>query len=877
MRAVEVHFDAPVLRQWHVDLLTWLSEVPDVVVLADWVPDKPTQGLERLIALEGRLHGLESGSLSPADPSALAPFTPTPTPAVDLVVDLTGSAASTDRTWRVLFDGRPGEKALLDALRQGRMPLVTVVDADGDTLTEGRPGSDSPGLLATELADVAAGVTTLVVGAVEGRRFASPVTDSPVHRRPAPLGVLAARRVFDATRHRIYRVLYRAPHWRVGWRTVDGDSPGLPGAPDGRWHDLPDDGHHFYADPFPFVHDDRTFLFVEDFDHRVGKGVISVIECDDSGPVGTPRPVLTHDVHLSYPFVLEHDGEVWMIPETSGARTVELYRAVDFPETWEREAVLLEGIEASDATALLHNGRWWLFATVGHGGSLSDSLHLWSADDLRGPWTPHAQNPVLVDIASARPAGRIIEHDGRLLRPAQDGRGGYGAALTLTEITRLDDEAFEQRVVSHLGPSEQWPGRRLHTLNEAGGIEVIDGSRMSPRFRRTPVQHRELTAGGDSGFTVQREDDLDLLGEAYSALYEHSDATPFQHGVWLQHVYTRLAPARSATRCIVTARRAADGKLVMVMPLLRRRQGLLRMVEFADLGVADYAAPVLDRRVAAALRADPTVSRRISTALGRFDLLRIERVADSPDAVQSLVADARSKRHLYRTHTVRLPGTMEAWRKGTSRSFNRYLKRKAKKLATYGEPRLRTVTDPEEIDGLMTLLQSYREARFRDSRAVDLVQDPDCFALYSAVARDGAAGIGPARLSVLEVDSEPVALSLDLVGRDVDYYLIPGYSTELQGCSLGLTLVEMLVAAAIDRGQANYDLTVGDESYKADFGAVSRPLFEVYLPRTALGHAAAVGRTAYLHARRQAKRALTTWESRRRESTAQKTAASTSS
>lgn len=169
-----------------------------------------------------------------------------------------------------------------------------------------------------------------------------------------------------------------------------------------------------------------------------------------------------------------------MIPETSAARTIELYRAVEFPWRWELHSTLVEGVQASDATPFVHDGRWWITATVGFGGSTSDSLCLWSAPDLWGPWAPHKNNPVLVDIASARPAGHVHIRDGHLVRPVQDSRDGYGTAMALAEITRLDDEGFEQRIVAQYHPGSAWPGRKLHTFNTAGGVEVVDGS----RFRR---------------------------------------------------------------------------------------------------------------------------------------------------------------------------------------------------------------------------------------------------------------------------------------------------------------------------------------------------------------------------------------------------------
>jgi hypothetical protein len=195
------------------------------------------------------------------------------------------------------------------------------------------------------------------------------------------------------------------------------------------------------------------------------------------------RPVLEEPWHLSYPFLIEHGGEIFMIPESSANRTVTLYRAVDFPRRWVREANLLEGIEASDATIVRHAGRCWMFATTRDGaGSHSDTLSIFMAEDLFGPWRPHPGNPILVDAGSARPAGNVVERRGRLWRPVQDCRGGYGAALGLAEIVRLDEEDFGQIVRRVLRPGEHWPGRKLHTLNRAGSLETIDGSGYSPKL-----------------------------------------------------------------------------------------------------------------------------------------------------------------------------------------------------------------------------------------------------------------------------------------------------------------------------------------------------------------------------------------------------------
>ncbi|MDQ4054469.1 MAG: formyl transferase [Actinomycetota bacterium] len=487
---VELRLSRSGLRGWQVELARALSRLRGTSVGATWSgsPLSPPPAPERLLGLERRLHRLPPAGSARADPRQLEGLAVVRPEAGRMIwLDLTGSPDESTRGWSVRFDGSVGEPAAAAALSSGRFPVVEVVDAAGNVITSGRPGSERPGITAAALDDVLAGCVTLVVAAVRGTPLRLPeslVEQTEQGERDGPPPAWRAVRMLARTpAMRAYRAVYRTPHWRVGWRFVDGE--GLVDSmrhPASGWNDLPDDGHHFYADPFPLEVDGRTYLFVEDFDHRVGRGVISVVEFDERGPLGTPVCALTHDVHLSYPFVLEDDGERWMIPETSGAGTVELYRATGFPTSWTLDSVLLRDLDASDVTPFRHEGRWWLSATVRAGGSCSDALHLWYADSLRGPWTPHEHNPVVLDISSARPAGRVVQRAGRLFRPAQDGAGGYGSAVTLTEIVHLDPAGYEQRLVARLAAGDGWSGRRLHTLNRAGRLEVIDGSSQSARF-----------------------------------------------------------------------------------------------------------------------------------------------------------------------------------------------------------------------------------------------------------------------------------------------------------------------------------------------------------------------------------------------------------
>ena len=499
---VRLRLDGRQARRWHRDLVRRLSETAGTTVEVEFAStDAPAlpANADLLFTLERLIFGLPAQAAStplPAPDRAGLPAVGGHPP--DLILDLVGDrdGGGTARVWHLRYDGQDGEAGLLASLLAGRAPWATVSEG-GRVVASARLGTEMQGRVATAFDDALARTVTLILAALREAPCAAP-GGSPPPDAPAPdlsvaaLASRASRMLAQSVVQRLYRLCFRAPHWRVGWRHLDG--PGvvdLRGHPPSGWVSLRDDGHRFYADPFPLAVEGRTWLFVEEFPHATQKGVISAVEMGRDGPVGTPRPVLEEAHHLSYPFVFARDGALWMVPESSAAGTIDLYRATTFPGGWEKAATLVAGVVASDATLWEQEGRWWLFATVRDApvgaplglGSYSDALHLWSAPDFRGPWTPHARNPVLIDIAAARPAGAILRRaNGDLVRPVQDCTDGYGRALGLARIDRLDDDAFGQTVETVLRAGPHWPGSRLHTLNVGGGFEVIDGSARAPRL-----------------------------------------------------------------------------------------------------------------------------------------------------------------------------------------------------------------------------------------------------------------------------------------------------------------------------------------------------------------------------------------------------------
>jgi hypothetical protein len=498
----QLRVNAQFLRLWHVALLERVSRRAGLVATLDLVPSGAGLGkvAQGLLLLDRAVYGTTPILAGPARPDSAARFQHHTSAPPDIVLDLSDEAhPGAGRRWRLTFDGADtdglsDERALMTLLLRGEAPVARIREAER-VVAVARLGTEHNGSLLSSMDDFLSRTITLVEAALAGTAQSITV---PPPGPPAPppsavslprAGRIAARHLALSMVRHAYRLHYASPHWRVGWRHLDGpDLFDLRRHPDGGWRNLPDDGHRFYADPFPIEHDGGVTVFLEEFAHRSGKGIVSAVQFGAAGPVGRPVPVLELPYHLSYPFVFARDGAFWMVPESCASGTIDLFRATDFPGGWVKAATLVADIVASDATLVEHAGRWWMFATVRDGGgAFSDALHLWWAADFRGPWTPHPGNPVLIDVASARPAGRMVVRRGALLRPVQDCRLGYGRALGIARVTRLDEAGFEQVVETTLGAGPQWPGNRLHTLNSAGGFEFIDGSaRVRRRFwRRT--------------------------------------------------------------------------------------------------------------------------------------------------------------------------------------------------------------------------------------------------------------------------------------------------------------------------------------------------------------------------------------------------------
>lgn len=231
--------------------------------------------------------------------------------------------------------------------------------------------------------------------------------------------------------------------------------------------DVTDARAKFVADPFLVRHGERWCMFFEVLDQDRKLGSIAVAESDDGFRWSYIGIVLQEEFHLSYPFVFAWQGRHYMIPESLRADEVRVYCAESFPRRWSFAGSLIKGRHADPS---LHRGRrhWWLFTCPS--SPRHDTMALFYAPSPLGPWRRHPRNPVVRDDpVTARPAGRPLVVDGRILRFAQQCTPDYGTAVHAMEITSLSQRSYSERPRGEnpiLGPSsEEWNKGGMHHLD----------------------------------------------------------------------------------------------------------------------------------------------------------------------------------------------------------------------------------------------------------------------------------------------------------------------------------------------------------------------------------------------------------------------------
>lgn len=243
--------------------------------------------------------------------------------------------------------------------------------------------------------------------------------------------------------------------------------------------DVRDVQAEFVADPFIIQNDSKFYLFFEIFNKGSGRGEIGLAISADGAKWDYQQVVLREEFHLSYPQVFIIDDEIFMLPETSEANRVLLYKAKQFPFQWEIACELFEG-NFLDPSIVKYEDKWWIFA-----GSEGGNLHLFHSEQLMGPWIEHTQSPMISNnMKISRPGGRIIVSDENVYRYTQSDYPHYGDSVRVFKVNKLSELEYEEEEISLIlsGSKKEgdWRKDGMHhidqlKINDNQWLVAVDG------------------------------------------------------------------------------------------------------------------------------------------------------------------------------------------------------------------------------------------------------------------------------------------------------------------------------------------------------------------------------------------------------------------
>jgi len=195
---------------------------------------------------------------------------------------------------------------------------------------------------------------------------------------------------------------------------------------------------NYFADPFIIEHENFSIIFHEEFDFILNRGVISAtsIEGDKNKYLGV---ILKEDFHLSFPYIFEDNGKLYMIPESNKSNSIRLYECVSFPMKWEFKKTLINNIDSADNILIKKNSTYYILANEKFGNYHGGLSVYFSKDLLSDNWTSHSKNPIEVKYVSRN--GGIIKFQDNYIIPKQVYNYlSYGDSLNFYDLQELSIE-----------------------------------------------------------------------------------------------------------------------------------------------------------------------------------------------------------------------------------------------------------------------------------------------------------------------------------------------------------------------------------------------------------------------------------------------------
>jgi CelD/BcsL family acetyltransferase involved in cellulose biosynthesis len=317
-------------------------------------------------------------------------------------------------------------------------------------------------------------------------------------------------------------------------------------------------------------------------------------------------------------------------------------------------------------------------------------------------------------------------------------------------------------------------------------------------------------------------------------LQEQGFGTPFQQAQWLAPWYAVFGETPGIEPVLVAVSERRSGDDIMLIPLIRRTVGATRTIEFADLGVTDYNAPLIDPRAPSTRENAVALWLAVRKALPGADLLRFAKMPAEIRGIKNplaLVDDVRPSE--VTGHVIALPEAWDEYLASLKKDVRSLLKRRWRRFSEKGSAGLHWIDNEEEARRALATLQAQQTQRLRSRGIRHLFDQPSYARFYERYVADGLAR-GAAVLTALVAENRTVAIFLAVADRHRCILIRSSQCLGPEWAALGLgkLIIERSMQALHARGYRCFDLSIGDYPYKHDFGVAPVPLVDLNVART---------------------------------------------
>ena len=230
------------------------------------------------------------------------------------------------------------------------------------------------------------------------------------------------------------------------------------------------------ADPFIYEHNKLEYIFYENNDLILNKGKISCGILKDN-KLSHIKDILKFNYHLSYPFIWKKKKNIYLIPESSQNKSIQIWKSISFPYKWKLFKTIFKNEYCCDTTIIKDlNNNNWLFTNKSNDqtNDPNNELYIYKIIGNFEKFIPHKLNPVITDCRTARNAGSL-SFTNKILRPSQiNDSSGYGIGLNINKITLLNLESYKEKVIKTIYPNKKTMASGIHHINNSKSKVVID-------------------------------------------------------------------------------------------------------------------------------------------------------------------------------------------------------------------------------------------------------------------------------------------------------------------------------------------------------------------------------------------------------------------